>query len=142
MLARATARTGAEWAAARRSIALLVPSVHVPTGEELNVLLDPRHPDFARVAIGPARPYSFDPRVLPGRRGQVVAGRRAPYRSTFIAAFWPAESPSKVKITSPPVGPWSPMKRRSTLAWSWPNAVPQDATAVVTPARWQAITSV
>ena len=32
--------------------------------------------------------------------------------------------------------------RRSTAMWSPPNAVPQVATAVGTPARWQAITSV
>jgi RES domain-containing protein len=66
---RSTAKIGAAWAAAGRSVALLVPSVHVPTGEELNVLLNPRHADFARVAVGAARPYSFDPRVLPRRRG-------------------------------------------------------------------------
>ena len=59
-----------------------------------------------------------------------------------MAAFCPAESPSKVKITSPLVVSWSPRKRRSTRAWSWPNAVPHEATAVLTPARWQAITSV
>ena len=58
------------------------------------------------------------------------------------AAFWPAASPSKVKITSPRNSSWSISSRRSTLMWSSPKAVPQVATAVSTPARWQAITSV
>lgn len=61
----ATAKLGGEWAASLRTVALLVPSVHVPTGEELNVLLNPRHPGFARLGIGEPRAYSFDPRVLP-----------------------------------------------------------------------------
>jgi RES domain-containing protein len=60
-----TARIGARWAASMRTAVLLVPSVHVPTGEELNALLNPRHPDFARLGIGAPRPYSFDPRLLP-----------------------------------------------------------------------------
>ena len=34
------------------------------------------------------------------------------------------------------------MTRRSTVMWSVPKAVPQVAIAVVTPARWQAMTSV
>ena len=36
----------------------------------------------------------------------------------------------------------SPITRRTILMWSTPNEVPQVATAVVTPARWQAMTSV
>lgn len=56
------------------------------------------------------------------------------------AAFWPAASPSKVKITR--AEPLSIRSRRRILMWSPPNAVPQVAMAVVTPARWQAITSV
>ena len=58
------------------------------------------------------------------------------------AAFWPAASPSKVKTTSPRNSFWSMSSRRRTLMCSSPNAVPQVATAVSTPARWQAITSV
>jgi RES domain-containing protein len=61
----AAARLGGLWATSLRTVALLVPSVHVPTGEELNVLLNPRHPGFASLAIGEPRPYSFDPRLLP-----------------------------------------------------------------------------
>ena len=52
----------------------------------------------------------------------------------FIAAFWPAASPSKVKITSPRKASSSISKRRMMRMWSAPNAVPQVATAVVIPA--------
>ena len=58
-----------------------------------------------------------------------------------MAAFCPAESPSKVKMISP-VALTSPMSRRAVRAWSSPKAVPQVATAVVTPARCAAMTSV
>ncbi len=56
------------------------------------------------------------------------------------AAFCPAASPSKVKITSAVA--LSISSRRRILMCSPPKAVPQVAMAVVTPARWQAITSV
>jgi RES domain-containing protein len=59
----ATARVGARWATSLRSLALLVPSVHVPGGEEMNVLLNPRHPRFTELGIGEAKPYTFDPRL-------------------------------------------------------------------------------
>jgi hypothetical protein len=60
----------------------------------------------------------------------------------FLAALRPAWSPSNVKTTSPRLSSWSCSSRRSSFTWSSPNAVPQVATAVSTPARWQAITSV
>ena len=60
-----------------------------------------------------------------------------------MAAFCPAASPSKVKITFEGArSASSRMIRRSTLMWSRPNAVPQVAMAVSTPERWQAMTSV
>ena len=60
-----------------------------------------------------------------------------------IAAFCPAASPSKVKMTSAGArSASSRMMRRSILMWSAPKAVPHVATAVSTPARWQAMTSV
>jgi len=58
------------------------------------------------------------------------------------AAFWPAASPSKVNTTSPVKTPSSMSRRRSTLMWSAPNDVPHVATAVSTPDRWAAMTSV
>ena len=57
----ALAELGTEWARSRRSAVLIVPSAVIP-GEE-NVLLNPEHPDFARVRIGQARPFSFDGRT-------------------------------------------------------------------------------
>ena len=63
----ASARVGGAWAAAHRSLALLVPSVHVPTWEELNVLIDPRHPEIGKLGVGPATPYAFDPRLVKAR---------------------------------------------------------------------------
>ena len=62
--------------------------------------------------------------------------------NALSAAFCPAASPSKVKTTSPRNSFWSISSRRRILMCSSPNAVPHVATAVSTPARWQAITSV
>ena len=52
---------GAEWCRAQRSLALRVPSAVVPG--EFNFLLNPAHPDFAKVKIGKAEPFTFDPRL-------------------------------------------------------------------------------
>ena len=88
-------------------------------------------------------------RVEPvGRDGDVGLGGEALLlgERARCAAFWPASSGSKVKTTSPrpevSALSTSPSTRRITLMWSTPKLVPQVATAVVTPARWQAITSV
>ena len=51
---------GSAWVQAARSVALRVPSV-VVLGE-FNYLLNPAHPDFSKLAIGKAEPFSFDPR--------------------------------------------------------------------------------
>lgn len=55
-----TQRLGDRWIAAAASAALRVPSVIVPS--EFNYLLNPAHPDFARLVIGPAEPFPFDAR--------------------------------------------------------------------------------
>lgn len=54
---------GDEWLSNRESVALLVPSVIVPT--ESNVLINPLHPDFRLdwVGRGP-EPVVIDPRLL------------------------------------------------------------------------------
>ncbi len=52
---------GDQWAAERRSVVLQVPSVIVLS--ELNFVLNPRHPDFARVTIGRSALFRFDPRL-------------------------------------------------------------------------------
>jgi RES domain-containing protein len=53
---------GSTWARGRRQVGLRVPAAPVP--EEENVLLNPAHPDFSRVAIVAERPFRFDPRLL------------------------------------------------------------------------------
>lgn len=52
---------GDAWLAQGASVALLVPSVLVP--QERNVLLNPDHPTFGAVEIGPATPFRFDARL-------------------------------------------------------------------------------
>ena len=58
----ATRRIGDEWLAAGRYLALAVPSVIVP--EELNYVLNPEHPAFARLRVGGPMPFLLDPRLL------------------------------------------------------------------------------
>ena len=53
---------GAAWAKARRTVALLVPSAVTPV--EDNVLVNPHHPDMAKVVIDAAEPFAFDPRMF------------------------------------------------------------------------------
>lgn len=57
---------GDSWVAEARSAALRVPSVIVPT--EFNYVLNPVHPDFARIRIGTPLPFPFDARLSPSRR--------------------------------------------------------------------------
>jgi RES domain-containing protein len=52
---------GTRWAEAHESVVLQVPSSVVP-GEH-NFLLNPRHPDFDRLAIGEPEPFAFDERL-------------------------------------------------------------------------------
>jgi RES domain-containing protein len=56
-----TRSIGDAWVRSGRSAALRVPSVVVPM--EFDYLLNPRHPDFARVVVGTPRPFPFDPRL-------------------------------------------------------------------------------
>jgi RES domain-containing protein len=55
---------GDHWLTAGGSVALVVPSAVIP--REPNVLLNPRHPDMARVRIIGAAPFAFDGRLLRG----------------------------------------------------------------------------
>lgn len=52
---------GAEWARAARSAVLRVPS-SVVLGE-FNYLINPAHPDFAKLTIGKPEPFDFDSRL-------------------------------------------------------------------------------
>ncbi|MEJ5978818.1 RES domain-containing protein [Novosphingobium sp. PS1R-30] len=61
---RASIAFGTEWVKSRRSLLLEVPSVIVP--EERNLLINPVHPDAARVSARKVRKWLNDPRVLRG----------------------------------------------------------------------------
>ena len=56
------AQIGSEWAEAKRSLLLKVPSVVVEG--EYNILINPNHPDLQRVTIAYVEEYRFDPRLL------------------------------------------------------------------------------
>lgn len=58
----AVQKIGDDWVAAGTSAVLCVPSVII--SDEMNFLLNPAHPDFAKITIGPERPHKFDPRLL------------------------------------------------------------------------------
>ncbi|MBN1960483.1 MAG: RES family NAD+ phosphorylase [Deltaproteobacteria bacterium] len=52
---------GQQWIASMASAVLQVPSVIVP--EELNVLLNPAHPDCSKITASKIRRYQYDPRL-------------------------------------------------------------------------------
>jgi RES domain-containing protein len=54
---------GDQWLGEARSAVLLVPSV-VLQGREVNVLLNPDHPDFPRIQATAPEPVTWDPRLF------------------------------------------------------------------------------
>lgn len=52
---------GTGWVRSGDSAVLLVPSAVIP--RERNILLNPVHPDFLKIRIGPPEPFSYDPRM-------------------------------------------------------------------------------
>lgn len=58
------AMLGDAWARRGLSLVLRVPSAIIP--EESNVLLNPRHPEMARVRVVLSRDFTHDPRILKG----------------------------------------------------------------------------
>ena len=60
------ARFGDDFAQARRHCLLLVPSVIAPS--ENNVLINPEHSDFRRMAVLDPEPLRYDPRMFVGQR--------------------------------------------------------------------------
>jgi RES domain-containing protein len=59
----ASVRFGSDWARERRSVALRVPSVMIPS--EQNYVLNPEHSDFHRaVVVGQAQRFTFDQRLI------------------------------------------------------------------------------
>jgi RES domain-containing protein len=55
------AEIGDRWLRESRTAVLSVPSVVIP--DERNFVLNPIHSDFARLVIGAAEPFGFDPRM-------------------------------------------------------------------------------
>jgi len=58
----ASMRIGDEWVRSARSLALALPSLL--SKSEINFLLNPKHPGFKKVKVGPHVEYRFDPRLL------------------------------------------------------------------------------
>ncbi|MGA3399428.1 MAG: RES domain-containing protein [Acetobacteraceae bacterium] len=66
---RASCAFGEAWLRGREALVLLVPSV-VTNGLDLKALVNPLHPDFARIVIGEEQPVQWDARLLPARAGR------------------------------------------------------------------------
>lgn len=64
---------GDSWLDERKKPALRVPSAVVPY--ENNYLLNPNHPDFARISVGPERAYVMDSRLY---RPPALKGKTGP----------------------------------------------------------------
>lgn len=58
------AELGRKWAEQNQFLVLRVPSAVLPFGEEMNALVNPRHPEFHHLKIIDERPYLFDARLL------------------------------------------------------------------------------
>ncbi len=56
------ARAGGAWAGSGRTVLLRVPSALVP--REANYLVNPRHPDAARIVVGPPEKLEWDRRLF------------------------------------------------------------------------------
>ena len=59
---QASVAVGSAWLRGGASALLIAPSVIVP--EEFNVLINPAHPDSAKVTARKVRPWTYDPRLL------------------------------------------------------------------------------
>lgn len=62
VIAPETQTVGDNWIERGRKPVLKVPSAIIP--EEFNYLLNPAHPKFDQIEIGPAEHFAFDPRVV------------------------------------------------------------------------------
>ena len=54
---------GKAWIEGRRSALLIVPSV-VTAGRDGNIVVNPGHPDAARISVGPETSVALDPRLF------------------------------------------------------------------------------
>ena len=59
---QATQEIGTNWMSQAQHVVVSVPSVVVPM--ERNFLLNPGHPAFSKIQIGPALPLEIDPRLF------------------------------------------------------------------------------
>jgi RES domain-containing protein len=57
---------GLDWLRSGRTAVLAVPSAIIPSEE--NYVLNPAHPDFAKLVISPPRPFEYDPRLATLRK--------------------------------------------------------------------------
>jgi len=57
---------GSDWAQRQSSAVLAVPSAVIPA--ETNYLLNPRHPDFKKIAVGAPQPFVTDLRLIKAAR--------------------------------------------------------------------------
>lgn len=62
----ASRRFGDQWLLEQRSAVLLVPSA-VTAGREHNVLINPQHPEFAKIRAGKPRELRWDNRLFQGK---------------------------------------------------------------------------
>ena len=61
---RVARRHGSKWLDEQRSLILIVPSMVAP--EELNILINPKHPDANTIKVGREKPVRWDPRLFVG----------------------------------------------------------------------------
>jgi RES domain-containing protein len=54
---------GRVWIEEQRSALLFVPSV-ITAGRDINVVVNPSHPDATRISVGPETPVALDPRLF------------------------------------------------------------------------------
>jgi RES domain-containing protein len=54
---------GRDWIRSRRTALLIVPSI-VTAGRDANVVVNPGHPDAARISVGPETPVALDRRLF------------------------------------------------------------------------------
>jgi len=80
----ATRALGDQWVKDQRSAVLKVPSIVVP--EEFNYLLNPAHPDFGKIEIGPPVVYYFDPRLAKDTGRATSRSKRLPERARRYSA--------------------------------------------------------
>lgn len=65
---------GQQWLKSAKDAVLSVPSAVIP--HERNYVLNPTHPDLARLTLSKPAPFSFDPRMWRPRKGGTARSKR------------------------------------------------------------------